>query len=359
MASLVCTTAFQLEQLVAIMDSNEGRYNTAVAVGPANFPPYIRLFQSYALGELHGVVDYFLYTDPNGKQYPAIGIFTAIAALEDSMIANAFQFQYMAYSINTLEVLLQLRQNALQAQAIGYTQGLYWSSIRHADALNAQAVSYAQGLYWSSIGHADSLYNAAIRYTQALQADAVGRATAQFNAAMAHSDGLFNDSIGYTNVQANEVRAQLAGVQASLTSLVGTDVTSLTKQIADTANKAEQEVRNAVAQAEQFATEMSAGAGAAAVAKVVAQLQPQLDALKTETTECLAPLCDTVTPNARQLGNLGKLLSGLADASLLGLLLALLAEAAHDPGRVVADAENDLAGIVNGTVKGLRDLIGV
>jgi len=95
------------------------------------------------------------------------------------------------------------------------------------------------------------------------------------------------------------------------------------------------------------------------VQSLQAKLSPAINALKTETDECLKPLCDTVTPNAKSLGNLGHLLTGLSDAALWAALVALLAEAAHDPAAAVSDVEAALGGAVEGVYRGVADLIGV
>jgi hypothetical protein len=80
-----------------------------------------------------------------------------------------------------------------------------------------------------------------------------------------------------------------------------------------------------------LATGLAAGAEAGAVAKTVAQLSPIIDKVKTEVDTCLAPLCDTVTPNANQLGKLGQLLKSWEGAGVAALLAAVVAEAIADP----------------------------
>lgn len=106
---------------------------------------------------------------------------------------------------------------------------------------------------------------------------------------------------------------------------------SLTQQMAAETNTLHGEITNGVSQAESFAAGAASAAGAAAVAQTLTQVQPQLDAIKTETDQCLEPLCDTVTPNASQLGRLGNLLKLLEGLGLAGLLAALVGQAAVDP----------------------------
>jgi hypothetical protein len=60
-------------------------------------------------------------------------------------------------------------------------------------------------------------------------------------------------------------------------------------------------------------------------------LESLVQSIAVDTAECLDPLCNTVTPNAHQLGDLGKLLKGLEGLAELGLLGALLTAAVADP----------------------------
>lgn len=359
MASVVCTTAAQLQQLAAIMDVNEARYGEVIPTTLTPDPPYFRLFQSYALAELHGAANYFAYVDPNGKQPFVIGMLTTLAALADKMIADSYEYEYMVQSVNTVQVLLNLRMTILYNSAISYASGLYNLAVGHANGLYNLAIGHADAISGQVNGRISAVQNALQANINALSAQANGRMGALYNASVAHTDAVSTQVNTRIGAVQNALQANINGVQGQLTQLVGTDVAKLAKDITDTANTAEQQVKNAVATAEAAAATLAATAGASAVTKVVAALQPQISAIKTETDQCLAPLCDSVTPNAKQLGKLGNLLHDLTDAALLGGVLALLVEAAHDPGRLVTDIENDLGGIVDGAAHGLRDLIGV
>lgn len=83
------------------------------------------------------------------------------------------------------------------------------------------------------------------------------------------------------------------------------------------------------------------GAIAGAIPGILAQVIPRVAALEAEATTCLEPLCDTVTPNAKQLGDLGKLLKDLEGLAAAGALMGLLVAAVEAPAgtaRVVVDA---------------------
>lgn len=99
---------------------------------------------------------------------------------------------------------------------------------------------------------------------------------------------------------------------------------------ADT-NTLQMQVTNETARATQAENLIGTSLIPAAVLSLRTALQPQIDALKTETDSCLKPLCDTVTPNASQLGTLGKLLKALESGGWLALLLAAIADATIDP----------------------------
>lgn len=357
--ALVCTTAFQDEQLVAILDAQQPLFNWTVSGVPSTTPAYIRLFESYTLGSLHGVINLMLYEDPYGKQPWAIPLFTVVAALVDKAIADANSYAYHVQSLNTVAVLLSEEVQLNVADLNNRITGVANALGNDINVARAQAETYANG-------RAAQVQAAGAASAAALGNDInVARAEAEaYTSAVSHDLGTdINNARAQANAYTDQVSRALGNdinaVKAQVSSLIGADVSSLTAQIAAEANTAEQQVKNAVATAEQYAQGLTAGVGAAAVAQVLAQLQPQINALQTETDECLAPLCDTVTPNAKNLGNLGKLLGLFTDAAGLGLLLALLVEAAHNPGQVVVDAENDLAGFVGDLAAGVRDLIGV
>ena len=359
MASILCTNAGQLQQLVNILNANEPDYNWQVAGVDPYLTGYIRLFQFYANAEINGAVNYFAYLDYYGRQPFVVGMMTTLAALEDKAIADAVQYEYTVQAMNTLQVLLNLRMGALYNAAIGYSQFLYNAAIGHANALYNAAIGYVNGTAFNLQNNINAVYNVAIGHANQLYNAAVGYAQSLYNAAIGHANQLYNSGIAYTNANVDALNGSIAHTEARVDQLIGTDIAQVVRSITDVANTAEMEVQNAIKQAESVAATLAAGAGAAAVAQAIATLQPQISKIATDTATCLDPLCDTVTPNARQLGKLGNLLHDLTDASLLGLLLAVLVEAAHDPGQLVTDAENDLAGIVGTIETGLRDLIGV
>jgi hypothetical protein len=98
---------------------------------------------------------------------------------------------------------------------------------------------------------------------------------------------------------------------------------------------------------------------AGAIPGILAQVIPRVATLEAEADECLKPLCDTVTPNAKQLGNLGQLFKNLEALGLEALFIALAAEAAHDPGAVAHDIVAVVDDVGGGLLAGFRDLVGV
>ena len=80
-----------------------------------------------------------------------------------------------------------------------------------------------------------------------------------------------------------------------------------------------------------------------AIAGLATQVETQLAPIRTELQTCVEPLCDTVTPNAKSLGNLGKLLTDLTGLFEAGVLGALLVAAVKDP-KDTAQAVVDVTG---------------
>lgn len=129
----------------------------------------------------------------------------------------------------------------------------------------------------------------------------------------------------------NALEAQLGTVQ--------TDVSSLANQLFGEAEAGITGLQDQVlgipaeilGTVDQVVPGVVAGAIAGAIPGILSQVIPRVAALEAEATTCLEPLCDTVTPNASQLGNLGNLLKGLDGLFDLALLGALLTAAVEDP----------------------------
>lgn len=205
-------------------------------------------------------------------------------------------------------------------QAIAVAEQLYNAAV---GKVNAEAVARAQGdarVTERAASYANSAEAAAKGYayarTHSLGVALTGEqhARAQGDAhAVAVAATLANQAEGRSNARTDTL---VAGVRSDLSS----DVTVL-----------EQKITNGVNTAEGVAAKLADAAGANAVAQAVAQVAPTLDRVATEVDTCLAPLCDTVTPNAKQLGNLGKYLKGFEGLGIAALLASLVAEAVIHP----------------------------
>jgi hypothetical protein len=98
---------------------------------------------------------------------------------------------------------------------------------------------------------------------------------------------------------------------------------------------------------------------AGAIPGILSQVIPRVQALEGEVTECLEPLCDTVTPQAPRLGKLGQLFQDLEGLAVEAVILALAAEAVHNPQAVVSDITGVVQDVGGGALSGFRDLVGV
>jgi hypothetical protein len=96
-------------------------------------------------------------------------------------------------------------------------------------------------------------------------------------------------------------------------------------------------------------------AGVAAIPGILSTVET----LTTEVAECVEPLCDTVTPNARSLGNLGKFLGELETLGFAALMVALAAEVLTDPQAVADDISSVVTDIGSGPLAAFRDVVGV
>lgn len=86
--------------------------------------------------------------------------------------------------------------------------------------------------------------------------------------------------------------------------------------------------------------------------QLATQVEPELAKVSTAVDTCLEPLCDTVTPNAKNLGKLGNLLKGLEAVGIAALISGLVAAAVADP-QAAADAIDSAGGWVTGAADDL------
>lgn len=161
---------------------------------------------------------------------------------------------------------------------------------------------------------------------------------------------------------APDLTNQVNALQSEITQLQGREAGDFAKAEADisAANQLMMQVTNQVQANDQAYTDkVGAAAEAGAITSVLTQLAPFISKTTTELTECLDPLCNTVTPNAKRLGHLGDLLKGLEDLAVEALLVALAVEAVRDPAGVAHEIVGTVEAVGDGIVTGVRDLIGV
>lgn len=209
-------------------------------------------------------------------------------------------------------------------------------------AINVQLNALARILSGNTAAAQNAATASANRYTDsAVGAEKAARVAADnaLAAAVAHaiadaaswSAAAENGAKAYTVAKVSAEAETRAGQVAALQRDVAQVVALLQAELATTANALAGQVANGVATSEAYARQLVPGTVALAVTDSLAAVQPQLARLAAEQDECLKPLCDTVTPNASQLGKLGGLLKGLEGLALPGLLLALVTEAVADP----------------------------
>lgn len=171
---------------------------------------------------------------------------------------------------------------------------------------------------------------------------------------------------GVENGLQTQLNNDIAGVRTTITNDINTVNTRITNSV-NTINATIRRDVNSLTQAdatnlktaENFATGLVSGLGLGTLRSTVTALQTQVSKIATETTECLDPLCDTVTPQAKRLGHLGNLFQGLEDLAIEALIVALAAECITDPQTVVSDLDTVITDVGGPIITGVRDLIGI
>jgi hypothetical protein len=241
---------------------------------------------------------------------------------------------------NNAEAFTITEVAAAQRAVVSYAQQLYNQAVGHTNAAVAGEAAQRAQSDTLLLHYDQQLYNQAVAHADAItRAEAAARAAGDtvllhydqqlYNQAITHADQLH--VIAEDDIRAGENQAAVA-LKATSTA----DRTFTTT------------VGNAA-----IATSLKGAASL--VAQLQAKLSPAISALQTETDQCLKPLCDTVTPNAKQLGKLGSELTSLEVVGWLAILAALVAEAVHDPA-AAAHGIDEAGGWVAGTV---GDLVGV
>lgn len=218
-----------------------------------------------------------------------------------------------------------------------------------------------QAQFDATINQLKATYDQAIAGLQQQEGQDFGTAEAQISQL----------SVRLNNLQIPNLQPQIDQLVAAVNSLDTTlnrDVTDLTTTINGDVSTLNTTISNDVTSintrvntVQQSIPTVANGVVRAAIpgieAALLLQLKAQLDPIKTELATCLEPLCEPVTPNAKQLGDLGKLLKDLEGLFALGAFMALLVAAVEDPkqtARVIVDG----TGWISELALGLTDVVG-
>ena len=243
---------------------------------------------------------------------------------------------------------LTTRVGELYVAAVQIAQAFYQLAL---DALNAAVtwlVAYVDGRiawllgvvqYWIDFveQYARSLYGDALAAIATVEASILATVARDVSAAEALA-GALADKV------ANEAVRLFAEAEAEAQALFGT---------------AEAGIAGLAGQITGIEGEIAPLIGALPLIGAIPLLQSAVTALTAEADQCLKPLCDTVTPRAPQLGNLGKFLQDLEVLGVDVLVGALFVEAVTDPAQVVSDAISLTETLGDPIVTGVRDLVGL
>lgn len=272
----------------------------------------------------------------------------ATAAIAQPLIKRVVAFGHAAWSVVMVCWRFVYVSTVAIAGLAGQLFGLNQSTGSAINSLKAQEQTDVRNLTNQEARDATNLKNLIVGNTNILQSEITQTA----NSLSGRITTVQNSLQGVINQDVNAIQARITTVQNSLQGVINQDVnaiqaritasqTALQNVINQDYNILHGQITNGVSTAESFATGAIAGATPGIVAKAVAAVQPQISKITTEIDDCLEPLCDTVTPNASQLGKLGNLLKDLEGLFAAGALMALLVAAVEDPkgtATVVSDA---------------------
>lgn len=256
-----------------------------------------------------------------------------------TQVLGGIAIRITAVAQNAISGLVSVRtyvDNQIKALAL-YTEGLF--------GLENQTIAGVESQLLTDISRAEAASNT---FAQAMRDQAiaiekadVGNLRNTLNGDVASlNQTLRSDVLNLSNTIANDVRTINATITRDVTDLRQADATNLRT-------------------AENFATGLVSGLGIGTLRQTLTGLQSQVSKIATETTECLDPLCDTVTPQAPKLGNLGKYLKLLENLGVEAFFLALTIEAVRNPKAVADDMELVLEPLGDLSITVIRDTIGL
>jgi hypothetical protein len=180
----------------------------------------------------------------------------------------------------------------------------------------------------------------------------------QFNRAETDATAANNTLQATLNARINTLNNRITQVNTGLTNTINADVSTINTTIRTDVNSLTAADATNLRTAENFATGLVSGLGIGALRSTITALQSQVSKIATETTECLDPLCDTVTPQAQRLGRNAKNWQNLEDLGVAAILVAMGAELLTNPGPVVSDIGTVVNDVGQPLVSAARDLIG-
>lgn len=287
------------------------------------------------------------------------GIFSAIEWMAKGTAHMFWAFGTGVWHLwfQTVQTVVDAKQWAIQAYNIA--AGAVHTAISTATALAQQAIADAQGLFRTVENDlAAEVTQVETTLQGEINALASGAAAAAI-AAEGQALSVITGTLGVLQTEVDHVESEAVTLFGQAETAIAGAVSELEAAIAAGLAGVQADVQGLAGQIQGVEGELAPLLGALPLLGTIPAIGSAVGAITTEVDTCLKPLCDTVTPNAGQLGKLGQFLQGLETLGVDVLVAGLFLEAVTNPAGLARETVTLAEDVGGPVITGIRDLTGL